>query len=196
MCLQGKGKSPPGVYPGDRLFKVNGDSTELMSLEAAWSSVARATRPVMLHFLGPVRDLQMDMLLSGLSVVGDLSENRRTQAATRPPDWQRVAGFLRYKCVVSCLLLVQAFRFLPYLRLAPSTCPRPGNVRVEEEAYAHTSCPSSDPRFSDPPPLRLIGCSRNVRESWSVDSSHGFDPYSTPRSVPASSDFPGAIPTS
>lgn len=54
MCLQGKGKSPPGVYPGDRLFKVNGDSTELMSLEAAWSSVARAARPVMLHFLGPV----------------------------------------------------------------------------------------------------------------------------------------------
>ena len=54
MCLQGKGKSPPGVFPGDRLFKVNGDSTELMSLEAAWSSVARATRPVMLHFLGPV----------------------------------------------------------------------------------------------------------------------------------------------
>lgn len=53
-CLQGKGKSPPGVYAGDRLFKVNGDSTELMSLEAAWSSVARATRPVMLHFLGQV----------------------------------------------------------------------------------------------------------------------------------------------
>ena len=54
MCPQGEGKAPPGVCPGDRLFKVNGDSTELMSLEAAWSFVARATRPVMLHFLGPV----------------------------------------------------------------------------------------------------------------------------------------------
>lgn len=51
---QGKGKSPPGVYPGDRLFKVDGEPTESMSLEAVWSSVARATRPVMLHILGPV----------------------------------------------------------------------------------------------------------------------------------------------
>lgn len=51
---QGKGKSPPGVCPGDRLFKVDGESTESMSLEAVWSSAARATRPVMLHFLGPV----------------------------------------------------------------------------------------------------------------------------------------------
>eukprot|EP00752_Nemacystus_decipiens_P009877 g8812.t1 len=62
--VKGKGKSPPGVYPGDRLFKVNGDSTELMSLEAAWSSVARATRPVMLHFLGPI--LRMDSTLTPL----------------------------------------------------------------------------------------------------------------------------------
>ncbi|CAM9535389.1 unnamed protein product, partial [Hapterophycus canaliculatus] len=53
-AVLGKERSPPGVLPGDRLLKVNGDSTELMSLEAAWSSVARATRPVMLHFLAPV----------------------------------------------------------------------------------------------------------------------------------------------
>ncbi|CAM9827642.1 unnamed protein product, partial [Ectocarpus sp. 13 AM-2016] len=60
----GNGRSPPGVCPGDRLFKVNGDSTELMSLEAAWSSMARATRPVMLHFLGPI--LRMDSTLAPL----------------------------------------------------------------------------------------------------------------------------------
>ncbi|CAB1102637.1 unnamed protein product [Ectocarpus sp. CCAP 1310/34] len=60
----GNGRSPPGVCSGDRLFKVNGDSTELMSLEAAWSSVARATRPVMLHFLGPI--LRMDSTLAPL----------------------------------------------------------------------------------------------------------------------------------
>ncbi|CAN0151889.1 unnamed protein product [Ectocarpus sp. 6 AP-2014] len=63
-AVLGNGRSPPGVCPGDRLFKVNGDSTELMSLEAAWSSVARATRPVMLHFLGPI--LRMDSTLAPL----------------------------------------------------------------------------------------------------------------------------------
>ncbi|CAM9969232.1 unnamed protein product [Pylaiella littoralis] len=77
--VQGDGKSPPGVQPGDRLFKVNGDSTELMTLEAAWSSVARATRPVMLHFLGPI--LRMDSTLTPLP---DAFLRRRTAPPGAP----------------------------------------------------------------------------------------------------------------
>lgn len=74
------------MLPGDRLLKVNGDSTELMSLEAAWSSVARATRPVMLHFLAPVSITDPTAHSTAAAAADNGSEHGGTERGNMAPS--------------------------------------------------------------------------------------------------------------
>lgn len=169
VCPQGKGKSPPGVYPGDRLFKVNGDSTELMSLEAAWSSVARATRPVMLHFLGPVSSALGNFAGLLWMVCTSVAGRKRPQGhridgsifgiASTP-----VAVLAYYECNLmpppgASILILSVFTSCTY---APPSLPTAVCMRGKKL----TSFPSSHPDCSNLPPPCLVGCSSLCELDW------------------------------